>query len=179
MQESDPTEAQGVYAKSKLQADQHVQAQSKDYVVIRTSWVYSSFGNNFVKTMMRLGKDRDALSIVSDQIGTPSYAADIASAIMHVIKYRIDHPNEDLNGIYNFSNSGVTNWAEFAEAIFKKCELKVDVTPITTEDFGAPAPRPKWSLMNKEKITNRFGLKLIAWEDSLYKCIDILNAKAE
>lgn len=177
LQEDDPTEAQGQYARTKLEGDQIVMNQSDAFIIIRTSWVYSVFGNNFVKTMLRLGADRDALSIVSDQIGSPSNARDIAQTIIDIIDFKSKTKNhKELHGVYNYSNSGVTNWAEFAEAIFEIQGLEVAVTPISTEQFNAPAPRPKWSYMNKEKIQSTFGIELIPWKESLSKCLEELNA---
>lgn len=178
LKETDDTLAQGVYAKTKLAGDQIVLAEAKSFVIVRTSWVYSSFGNNFVKTMIRLGTDRDALSIVSDQIGTPSYARDIADCIINMIKKLNDADDKTAhNGVYHFSNGGVTNWASFADEIFKQTGKEMAITPITTEDFNAPAPRPKWSVLSKDKIKDQFGIEIKDWKQSLSECLAVLGAK--
>lgn len=168
--ESDNNNPKGIYASTKLEGEQRVLDILEKSIVIRTSWVYSSFGNNFVKTMIRLGKERDKLNIVSDQIGTPTYAHDIAVATLEIIKQITSADFEDF-GIYNFSNSGITNWADFAKKIFELENIECEVYPITTREFGAPADRPLWSVLSKEKIQQTFGLNIPNWEKSLQKCL--------
>ena len=168
--ESDNNNPKGIYASTKLEGERKVLNTLKKSIVIRTSWVYSSFGNNFVKTMIRLGKERDKLNIVSDQIGTPTYAHDIAIATLDIIK-QIANPEFDDFGIYNFSNAGITNWADFAKKIFELENITCEVYPITTKEFGAPADRPLWSVLSKEKIQKIFGLNIPNWEKSLQKCL--------
>ncbi len=175
--EEDETLAQGVYARTKLKGDQVLQNMDADYCILRTSWVYSSFGKNFVKSMGRLGRDREVLNIVSDQIGTPTYARDLALVIVQMVQtIRAETSNrKKYRGVYNYSNEGVTNWAEFAEAIFKIQGITCEVRKITTEEFGAPAPRPKWSLLDKSKIKEVFGIEIKDWKESLKSCINLLN----
>lgn len=168
--ESDNNNPKGIYASTKLEGERKVLNTLKKSIVIRTSWVYSSFGNNFVKTMIRLGKERDKLNIVSDQIGTPTYAHDIAIATLDIIK-QITNPEFNDFGIYNFSNTGMTNWADFAKKIFELENITCEVYPITTKEFGAPADRPLWSVLSKEKIQKIFGLNIPNWEKSLQKCL--------
>ncbi len=177
--ETDKTNPQSVYAKTKLQGDQFVQMMMPSSMVIRTSWVYSSFGHNFVKTMLRLGKDRDELGIVSDQIGTPTYARDLAKAMLDII-FKME--NGDLvsgkmQGIFHYSNEGITHWAEFAEAIFRLENINCKVNQIGTEDYPTPASRPPYSLLDKTKIKTTFDLKIPHWEDSLKECLELLREK--
>lgn len=177
LHEGDETLAQGVYARTKLKGDQVLQKIDPKHCIIRTSWVYSSFGKNFVKSMGRLGQNREQLNIVSDQIGTPTYARDLAMILVQMIEtinaQEVD--DEKYKGIYNYSNMGVTNWAEFAEAIFKIQEINCQIQKISTEEFGAPAPRPKWSVMDKSKIQDTFGIEIPDWKESLKSCIKILS----
>lgn len=171
--ETDKTKAVGIYAKSKLEGEQHLLSLRPDSLVIRTSWVYSSFGNNFVKTMLRLGKLKDALTIVSDQYGSPTYAHDIGQTIIHLMN-NINSKSvtpELSQGIYNYSNMGMTNWADFAREIFKLSDIDCKVLETDTLSYGAPAPRPLWSLMSKEKIQRNFQLKIPHWKKSLKSCL--------
>lgn len=171
--ESDKTNPQSIYAKSKLAGEKKLLARRKDAIVLRTSWVYSSYGNNFVKTMLRLGKDRDNLNIVSDQLGTPTYARDLANAIIDIM-INYDCQNYDAqpkSGIYNYSNLGLTNWSEFAKEIFKQSKIKCKVGETTTKAFNAPAPRPSWSMLSKEKIQSTFQLGIPQWEKSVGTCL--------
>ena len=174
--EDDPTNPQSVYAKTKLEGDKIALAISPMTCVIRTSWVYSSFAHNFVKTMLRLAGERDKLTIVSDQIGTPTYAADLASAMMQMIdKVEKGEVNSSkLRGIYHYSNEGVTNWAAFAKEIFDQRNLKTEVVPIPTTDYPTPAKRPPYSVLDKSKIKEIFGLEIPEWQDSLKKCLELL-----
>ncbi len=171
LMENDKTSPKGIYALTKLEGDQVIISNAKSFIIVRTSWVYSSFGNNFVKTMRRLGNDRDELSIVADQIGTPTYARDIADTI-----YKICHQgwSDDQNGVYNFSNSGQTDWASFARKIFELENIECQVHDITTKEYGAAAERPLWSVLSKEKIKTRFGIKPKHWEESLKECLALL-----
>jgi dTDP-4-dehydrorhamnose reductase len=169
--EEDATLPKGIYAITKLEGDKAVIEFSRSYIIIRTSWVYSSFGNNFVKTMRRLGNDRDTLSIVADQIGTPTYARDIADTIFQICATGW---TDDQNGVYNFSNSGQTNWADFARKIFELENIDCQVIDISTKDYGAAAERPLWSVLSKEKIKTRFGIKPRHWIDGLKECLELL-----
>ncbi|MEM6966008.1 MAG: dTDP-4-dehydrorhamnose reductase [Bacteroidota bacterium] len=177
--ETDATNPQSVYATTKLQGDQFVQLMLPSSMIIRTSWVYSSFGHNFVKTMLRLGKEREELKVVADQIGTPTYARDLAKAILDIIALM---ENDDLvsgamQGIYHYSNEGTTHWAAFAEAIFRLENINCKVNPITTAEYPTPASRPPYSLLDKTKIKNSFGLEIPHWEESLAHCLELLRAR--
>ena len=145
-------------------------------MVIRTSWVYSSFGNNFVKTMLRLGKERDKLSVVFDQIGTPTYARDLATAIL-IILTKVEKGEIEksaLHGVFHYSNEGVTSWYDFAKAIFTEKNIDCNLTPIETSQFPTPAKRPPFSLMNKSKIKTTFGIKIPHWQDSLKRMLALI-----
>jgi len=171
--ESDNTNPQGVYAETKRLGEVKAMEVWKKTIIIRTSWVYSSFGHNFVKTMLRLGKDRDKLSIVSDQIGTPTYARDIANCIMHLVT-QTNSADSDNYGIYNFSNSEYTNWADFARTIFNIKEIECEVSTLTTKEYGAAAHRPLWSVLSQDKIKNTFGIKPRPWKEGLIECLSLL-----
>lgn len=172
--ENDPVNPSCVYAKTKLAGEDIILKKCPSSIIIRTSWVYSTFGNNFVKTMLLLGKERDSLNIVSDQIGTPTYARDIANTTMSLLQNVID-PNFNEYGIYNYSNEGVTNWADFAKTIFELENISCEVYPISTKEYGAPADRPLWSVLSKEKIIRIFGIEIPHWETSLKKCLQELK----
>lgn len=168
--ETDPTGPLSVYGKTKL--DGEIAAIKNDplAVIIRTSWVYSVYGHNFVKTMLRLMKDRPEISVVSDQIGSPTYAADLASCIMHIICSADWYP-----GVYNFSNEGQISWFEFALEIGRITGSSCIVHPIPTSAYPTPAQRPQYSVMDKHKICQTYGLDLNNWKESLSKCINELN----
>ena len=176
-QETDPTDPQGVYGASKLAGEQALlsinPAQS---VIIRTAWVYSTVGNNFVKTMLRLGKERDEVGVIYDQVGSPTSAGDLALAIISIVK----HPKlQSLTGteIYHYSNEGVCSWYDFAKAIFNFSGLDCFVKPIETKDYPTPAKRPHYSLLNKAKLKHDFAITIPYWQDSLKACLNLLNGK--
>ena len=150
--ETDSTDPKGIYAATKLEGDQH--ALMAGGMVIRTSWVYSSFGNNFVKTMLRLGREREELGVIYDQIGTPTYAHDLAKAIMKIVQKfeTMEVESNKFNQIFHYSNEGVTSWYDFAKAIFELKKIAVKVRPIETKDYPTPAKRPPFSVLNKSKI---------------------------
>ena len=159
-----------VYGKSKLAGEQALIENCKEVVIIRTAWLYSSFGNNFVKTMMKLGTERDSLNVIFDQIGSPTYAADLAEAIMKVISAENFVP-----GIYHFSDEGVCSWYDFTKTIHKIAGISCNVQPIESKDFPARTPRPHYSVLNKAKIKSTYGITIPHWEESLEKCIKILQ----
>ena len=159
-----------VYGKSKLAGEQALLESCKDSVIIRTAWLYSSFGNNFVKTMMNLGSERDSLNVVFDQVGSPTYAADLAEAIMKVIS-----SENFVAGVYNFSDEGVCSWYDFTKTIHKIAGISCNVQPIESKDFPARTPRPHYSVLNKAKIKSTYGITIPHWEESLEKCIKILQ----
>lgn len=158
----------GVYGKTKLDGEKAIQETFDNYFIIRTSWVYSQFGNNFMKTMLRLASERDSLSVVSDQIGTPTNAVDLSKALIEIIKYCHIEPVE-VFGIYNFSNEGQCSWYDFAKKIFEVNNISINLQPIPTTSFPTLAKRPAYSVLDKSKIKNVFGLEINNWEESLKK----------
>ncbi len=175
--EDDYTMPQSIYAATKLEGELVCRAMHELTMVIRTSWVYSSFGNNFVKTMIRLGNDRDKLTVIFDQIGSPTYAADLAQAILEIISKHDKGIIDDFkfNEIYHYSNEGVCSWFDFAKAIFELESISCQVDPIETKDYPTPAKRPHFSLLNKAKIKSTFDLKIPYWKDSLKVCLEKLK----
>lgn len=164
-----------VYGFTKLEGENVASKTNPKTIIIRTSWLYSSFGNNFVKTMLRLGKERDELGVVCDQIGTPTYASDLAKAIIEVIK-NDDHGDLDQYcGLYHYSNEGVASWYDFAKAVFEFKSMQVTLKPLSTPEFPTPAKRPQYSLLDKSKIKNTFNLKIPYWRDSLKICLELLD----
>ena len=159
-----------VYGKSKLAGEQALLETCKQAVILRTAWLYSSFGNNFVKTMMKLGTDRDSLNVIFDQVGTPTYAADLADAILKVLSHETFVP-----GIYHFSDEGVCSWYDFTKTIHRIAGITCNVQPIETKDYPARTPRPHYSVLNKAKIKSTYGIVIPHWEESLVRCIDILQ----
>ena len=176
LQESDPCQPKGVYALSKLQGEQFVTALIPRSIIIRTSWVYSTYGNNFVKTMLRLGKQKEELSIVNDEIGTPTYAKNIANTIMSIITETEQKSEAERSyGIYNFSDENHTNWADFARYIFEVSKINCKVNDISSVAYGAAAKRPSWSVLSKDKIKRDFGIKPQTWQESLHECLLLID----
>ncbi len=182
--ESDATNPVSVYGKSKLAGEQAVQAVGGDYLIFRTSWVYAPWGKNFLNTMLRLGSEREQLSVVNDQHGAPTSAIAIARAIQQVLAFK-NANSADLSGIYHLTNHGVTTWYAFAVGIFKAYEakrvesgwptLKIQsdqVKPISTEVYPTPAKRPAFSSLNNGKLKQTFGVTLPSWEESLAEVIE-------
>lgn len=171
--ETDPVSPKSVYARTKLAGDRAALKANPLTMIVRTSWVYSAFGNNFVKTMLRLGAERPELKVVFDQIGTPTYAPDLAVAILAIIR-KVEEkelPPESVRGVWHYSNEGVTSWYDFAQAIFDLKKLPCKLLPIETRDFPTPAARPPFSVLNKGKIKKSFGLEIPHWRESLIKCL--------
>ncbi len=160
------------YGATKLKGEQLAQQHNPDSIIIRTSWVYSTFGNNFVKTMLRLMKEKEQLNVVSDQVGCPTYAADLAEAIMQIIS---SEKMQGAAGIYNYSNTGVINWAQFADAIRELSGSNCKVNPIPSSSYPTPAKRPSYSVMDTAKIQQVFNIAIPVWKDSLIKCLDLLQ----
>ena len=160
------------YGYTKLVGEQMAMENNLHTIVIRTSWVYSTYGHNFVKTMLRLMKERSDISVVNDQFGSPTYAADLAKAIVDIIKYCIIHP--PVRGIYHYSNEGNISWYEFAVTIQQIAHLPCNVHPITTDQYPTPAKRPVYTVMDKQKIQSVFGVQLKDWQKSLKECINKL-----
>lgn len=164
--EDDATNPQTVYGRTKLAGEESVIRSCAGSMVIRTAWLYSIFGNNFVKTMIRLGKERDALGVVFDQIGSPTYARDLARSIMQIVDKGI------IPGVYHFTNEGVCSWYDFTRAIHRLEGIdSCKVSPIHTEDYPVPAQRPHYSVLDKSKIKETFGIDIRWWEDALKECI--------
>lgn len=171
--ESDAVAPTSVYGVTKLEGEQLLLAANPASVILRTSWLYSPYGNNFVKTMLRLGREREKLSVVFDQVGTPTYAADLAAAIVAIL-----NAPEFIPGIYNFSDEGVCSWYDFTLTIHRMAGIDTcRVSPIDTADYPSAATRPFYSVMNKKKIKATYGVKIPHWEESLQKCIAILENK--
>ncbi|MEM6725470.1 MAG: dTDP-4-dehydrorhamnose reductase [Bacteroidota bacterium] len=169
--ETDATDPKGVYAASKLKGDQLALAYSKG-IVLRTSWVYSAFGKNFVKTMLRLGKERSELSVVFDQIGSPTYARDLAEASLAILTQVFTEPEDTTNfGLYHYSNEGVCSWYDFARRIFELTDIQCAVYPIVSTQYPTPAQRPPFSVLNKGKIKEQFNLTIPHWSLSLENCL--------
>jgi len=158
---------QSAYGRTKLEGEILCQRNNPESMIIRTSWLYSAFGNNFVKTMLRLGNERPELGIVADQIGSPTNAADLASAILTIISSVINQTKSFVPGIYHYSNEGVASWYDFTKAIFEIAEINCFVKPISSEDYPSPVQRPAYSVMDKSKIKTTFGLQIPHWRDSL------------
>jgi dTDP-4-dehydrorhamnose reductase len=174
LKEEDPVNPQSVYGKSKLEGEEAIQRICPRHFILRTSWLYGPNGKNFLKTMLKLGKERDALSVVIDQLGSPTYVNDLARAIIDITKSPKCFLPENW-GIYHFSNEGVASWYDFAHAIFELAEIQVELNPISTESFPTPAKRPPYSVMSKEKIKNTFGVKINHWRDALRECLHNMN----
>ncbi len=168
--EDDVTGPINTYGRSKLLGEQLCLKEDSDAIIIRTAWVYSSFGHNFVKTMMRLMSERNELNVVADQVGSPTYAADLAKAILDIIAC-----GKWESGIYHYSNEGKISWYDFAQAIKEITGSKAIVHPIETAQYPTPARRPKFSLLNKEKIKSTYGVEVPEWKESLQACIAILQ----
>jgi len=176
--EQDEVAPQGVYGATKLAGEQAVlQSMAEDALIIRTSWVYSEFGNNFVKTMLKLGVDRDSLGVIYDQVGTPTYAGDLAKAIMHIIGHESFTKGAFASDIYHYSNEGVCSWYDFAKAIFEYEGIECDVSAIETKDYPTPAKRPHYSVLNKSKIKQTFQTAVPYWKDSLAACLQKLKER--
>ncbi len=172
--ETDPTDPQGVYGRTKRDGENAIlDVAPKNTLILRTSWVYSSFGANFVKTMLRLGKERDSLGVIFDQVGTPTYARDLAKVILDILP----HINNTIPEIYHYSNEGAISWYDFAQAIFEISDILCTINPITTDQYPTPASRPHYSLLNKAKIKNDFEITIPYWRDSLRECLKELGEK--
>ena len=192
--EDDKTNPQGIYGLTKLKGEEAFINSGARGIIIRTSWVYSSFGANFVKTMLRLSKERDELGIIYDQIGTPTYARDLALALLKIMNYELGVMNEESEenkkiihnsklithnsvSIYHYSNEGAISWYDFAKAIFEIKGIDIKVNPIETKEYPTPAIRPHYSLLNKAKIKEEFGIIIPYWKDSLDACLKKLEEK--
>ncbi|WNL28497.1 dTDP-4-dehydrorhamnose reductase [Arcobacter cryaerophilus gv. pseudocryaerophilus] len=168
------TNPQSVYGKTKLDGENELlDINPLNSIIIRTSWVYSYYGNNFVKTMLRLGKEKEELGVIFDQVGTPTYAKDLAITILDIVPQIENHKVE----IYNYSNEGVLSWYDFAKEIMKMAKLNCKVNPIETYQYPTPAKRPHFSLLNKSKIKSKFNLEIPYWKDGLDDCLKRLGER--
>lgn len=163
-----PTEPLGVYGKTKLAGEKSIEATGCASIIIRTAWLYSPFGKNFVKTMRDLTSSRESLKVVFDQVGTPTYAGDLAEAICRII----ETGQLDKTGIYHFSNEGVCSWFDFAKAICEMSGNTCDIRPCHSDEFPSPVARPHFSVLDKTKIKQTFGIRIPYWTDSLKRCIE-------
>ncbi|AOR26374.1 dTDP-4-dehydrorhamnose reductase [Formosa sp. Hel3_A1_48] len=166
--ETDAPNPLSVYGASKLQGERSIQETTEAYFIVRTSWLYSEYGNNFIKTMLRLSETRDEISVVSDQIGSPTYAGDLAEVLIKIVL-----SSSISYGIYHYSNGGIVSWYDFASEIFKQFGKKIEVKPIKTKDYPTAAKRPKYSVLDTTKIKNNFDCTIKDWQGSLNKVIYI------
>lgn len=167
-----PVAPNTVYGKTKLAGERALTEVCPDAVIVRTAWLYSGFGNNFVKTMLRLGSERDSLKVVFDQIGTPTYAADLAEAILKIVTAERFVP-----GIFHFTNEGVCSWYDFTTMIFRLAGIDCPVSPIESKDYTYRTPRPFYSVLNKAKIKSTYGITIPYWVDGLERCLKVLLEK--
>ena len=172
-QPDEKTNPVSVYGKTKRNGELAVLENTEIAVIIRTAWLYSEYGNNFVKTMRRLGAEKAEINVVSDQIGSPTYAADLANAIVKIIPQM----NKENSGIYHFTNEGICSWYDFAKEIMEMSGLKCLVKPIKSSQYPTAAARPFYSVLDKDKIKSVFGININHWKDSLKKCISVLDNK--
>lgn len=171
--EDEPTSPLGVYGRTKLAGEQAIQQSGCRYLIFRTAWLYSSFGNNFVKTMRRLTSERDTLNVVFDQVGSPTFAGDLARAIFEVVEKEAYVGTE---GIYHYSNEGVCSWYDFAVEISNLSHTRCDIRPCHSDEFPSKVTRPSYSVLDKTKLKKSFGIVVPHWKESLVKCIEQLNA---
>lgn len=165
--ETDLPNPTGVYGQTKLDGEKAIQLTFDNYFIVRTSWVYSQFGNNFMKTMLRLASERESLSVVNDQIGSPTYAVDLAEVLVKIIQTDNRQQTKDNFGIYNFSNEGQCSWYDFAKKIFEVNNISINLQPIPTSAYPTPAKRPAYSVLDKSKIKGIFNVEVREWEESL------------
>lgn len=167
----DPKNPDSVYGQSKLKGEEGVRKSNPASMIVRTSWLYSSRGQNFLKTMLRLGRERESLDVVFDQIGTPTLASDLADAILSIIRKVISNETEFAPGIYHYSNEGVCSWYDFAAVIFDKAGINCKLIPVESDKFPTPAPRPYYSVMDKSLIKEVYGIEIPYWQKSLTRCL--------
>ncbi|MEQ8238240.1 MAG: dTDP-4-dehydrorhamnose reductase [Cyclobacteriaceae bacterium] len=169
LKEDKPTDPVNYYGLSKLNGEKAVASKLKKHYIIRTSWLYSTYGANFVKTMLTLGTSKPSLNVIVDQIGSPTYAKDLAKAILTIVK-----SNTTQYGVYHFSNEGIASWYDFTSAIFEYQNINIPVAPIPTSSYPTPAKRPHYSVMDKTKIKGNFNIKISHWRESLKECLSEL-----
>ena len=167
--ETDPAKPLSIYGLTKLQGEAAIAGMIHKYFILRTSWLYSEYGNNFVKTMLRLGREREEVSVVCDQIGTPTYAIDLAETIFDIIQ-----SGSQEYGMYHYSNEGVASWYDFAKAVFELSGTSVVLKPLKTSEYPSRTARPAFSVMDKSKIKKTFSLEIPYWRDSVKECVEKL-----
>lgn len=167
--ETDAAEPVNLYGLTKLEGEQALQSITDRHFILRTSWLYSEYGNNFVKTMLRLAADRDELRVIWDQVGTPTYAVDLAACILHIV----ETGSEDY-GLYHYSNEGLTSWYDLAKAIFELKGVAINVIPVRTSEYVTRAVRPAYTAMDKTKVKSTFNIQVPHWRDSLERCLEKL-----
>jgi dTDP-4-dehydrorhamnose reductase len=166
-----PKSPESVYGQSKLKGEESLMHANPKSMVIRTAWLYSRFGQNFLKTMLRLGKEKESLNVVFDQIGTPTLADDLAHGIITILEKIITDRKPFISGVYHFSNEGVCSWYDFATSIFEKAGITCKVFPVESDQFPTPAPRPFYSVMDKSLIKETYDIEIPHWQASLTKCL--------
>lgn len=171
LSETDAAEPENIYGLTKLEGEAAIAEILPEHFTIRTSWLYSEFGNNFVKTMLRLGRERDQLGVIVDQAGSPTYAIDLANVILDIVK-----SENKAYGIYHYSNEGVTSWYDFAKAVFDISSTQVALNPVKTSEYVTKAVRPAYSVMDKTKIKSTFSIQIPYWRDSLRICLERIAA---
>lgn len=171
LKEGDVANPIGVYGLTKLEGEKAIQETLEKHYILRTSWLYSEYANNFVKTMLRLGKEKDRLTVVADQVGTPTYAGDLAQVLLDIIE-----KDPRAYGTYHFSNEGTASWYDFSKAIFDLANIHIEVAPVPTAAFPTKAQRPVYSVLDKTKIKETFGLQIPYWRESLEVCLKRLLA---
>ncbi len=173
--ESDKANPQGVYGLSKFAGEESIMNSDIDAIIVRTSWLYGVYGQNFVKTMLKLGRDRKEINVVFDQIGSPTSAFDLAHAILEIVKQDLNQVKiHSGRSIFHYSNEGVCSWYDFAKEIFDYTKINCSVYPIESKDYPTPTPRPSYSVLNKEKIKTTYGLSIPHWKDSLHSTLTLL-----
>lgn len=167
----------GIYAKSKSEAENQILRNHPDSIIIRSSWIYSEFGNNFVKTMLRLSKSNSKISVVDDQIGSPTYAYDLALVLLRLVKGISEKRYSEISGVFHYANKGQTSWFHFAKKIFEFCNKAITIEPISTKQFNALAPRPPFSVLDCSQTEAALNIDIPFWQDSLKNCLQRLNCK--
>lgn len=169
--ETDETNPVNLYGESKLEGERLALQHNENTCIIRTSWVYSSFGKNFVRTMVRLMKEKESLGVVADQVGSPTYAADLALIVLEMITKKVNV----TPGIFHYCNAGIISWFQFATAIKEATQSSCNINPIQTNEYPTPAKRPAYSALDTNKIQSALGITIPNWKDSLYRCIDLMK----
>ncbi len=170
--ETDIPEPNTAYGKSKLKGEQQIQKYCKKHIIVRTAWLYSPFGRNFLKTMLTLGQQKPELGVVADQTGTPTYAYDLADCLLKMMKIIQNNEDETFYGIYHFTNEGVCSWYDFATRIQALAKNNCIIKPLKSSEFKTKTPRPQYSVLNKSKIKRKFGLEIPRWSDRVEHCIN-------